>query len=156
MDPFWRSDNGETTLTLYQGHVLDVLRQMPAESVHMVVTSPPYWGLRNYHLASQVWRGHEGCEHSWDEPILGQSQSGSLEGCSTASARCVPLIQIGLGTLRRSRRILWNHQGGDPREGRLPGVRGTVGEGDRETSVHDEYSRPRQQEGNHGSKVGIR
>lgn len=28
--------------------VLDGLRELPAESVHMVVTSPPYWALRSY------------------------------------------------------------------------------------------------------------
>jgi site-specific DNA-methyltransferase (adenine-specific) len=29
--------------TLYQGEALEVLRDLPSESVHMVVTSPPYW-----------------------------------------------------------------------------------------------------------------
>ena len=29
--------------TLWNGDVMDCLRQMPNESVHMVVTSPPYW-----------------------------------------------------------------------------------------------------------------
>jgi len=38
--------------TLYLGDVLDVLRMMPDASVHCVVTSPPYWGLRDY--------GHDG------------------------------------------------------------------------------------------------
>jgi DNA modification methylase len=40
-----------------QGHVLDVLRQLPDGSVHAVVTSPPYWGLRDYGLPPQVWGG---------------------------------------------------------------------------------------------------
>ena len=30
------------------GDVLHVLRSLPSESVHCVVTSPPYWGLRDY------------------------------------------------------------------------------------------------------------
>jgi len=30
------------------GHVLDVLKTMPDESVDTIVTSPPYWGLRSY------------------------------------------------------------------------------------------------------------
>jgi len=38
-----------------QGHVLTLLQTMPAESVHCVVTSPPYWGLRNYKTEPQVW-----------------------------------------------------------------------------------------------------
>src|SRR5664279_3306507 len=32
----------------YLGSVLDVLAEMPDESVQCVVTSPPYWGLRDY------------------------------------------------------------------------------------------------------------
>ena len=44
-------------VVLHRGHVLDVLRAMPAESVHAVCTSPPYWGLRDYGLEPQVWGG---------------------------------------------------------------------------------------------------
>lgn len=51
-------------VTLYQGHVLDVLRALPDESVHACVTSPPYWGLRDYGLEPQVWGG-EDHEHEW-------------------------------------------------------------------------------------------
>jgi DNA modification methylase len=39
------------------GHVLDRLRAMPSESVHMCVTSPPYYGLRSYGTEPQVWGG---------------------------------------------------------------------------------------------------
>jgi DNA modification methylase len=35
-------------VTLYKGDALTVLRTMPAESVGCVVTSPPYYGLRDY------------------------------------------------------------------------------------------------------------
>lgn len=34
--------------TLYCGDVIEVLSGMAAESVQCVVTSPPYWGLRDY------------------------------------------------------------------------------------------------------------
>ena len=30
------------------GDCLELLRGLPDESVHCVVTSPPYWGLRSY------------------------------------------------------------------------------------------------------------
>ena len=30
------------------GHVLDVLKTLPEESIDTVITSPPYWGLRSY------------------------------------------------------------------------------------------------------------
>lgn len=34
--------------TLYQGDVLEVLKTLPDESVDTIITSPPYWSLRNY------------------------------------------------------------------------------------------------------------
>lgn len=48
-----------------QGHVLDRLREMPSESVHCVVTSPPYWGLRDYGSPPQIWGGDPGCAHDF-------------------------------------------------------------------------------------------
>ena len=62
------------------GSALEKLRQLPEKSVHMCVTSPPYWGLRSYNL--RQWTGgdpdckHEGkpsgrgenVESSWDRP----------------------------------------------------------------------------------------
>ena len=38
----------QTPDTILVGHVLDVLPTLPAESVNCCVTSPPYWGLRQY------------------------------------------------------------------------------------------------------------
>lgn len=43
------------SLTLLQGHVLDVLRGLPDESVNCCVTSPPYWALRDYGTAPVAW-----------------------------------------------------------------------------------------------------
>lgn len=42
------------TVTIHQGDCREVLRELPAESVHCVVTSPPYWGLRDYGVAGQI------------------------------------------------------------------------------------------------------
>jgi DNA modification methylase len=39
---------------ILQGNSLDVLRSLPDESVHCCVTSPPYWGLRDYGVAGQL------------------------------------------------------------------------------------------------------
>jgi len=39
---------------IIQGDVLEVLRTLPADSVHCVVTSPPYWGLRDYGIEGQI------------------------------------------------------------------------------------------------------
>lgn len=35
-------------IKILQGDVLDKLRELPSDSVHCVVTSPPYFGLRSY------------------------------------------------------------------------------------------------------------
>ncbi len=40
--------------TILIGDALDRLRQLPDESVHCIVTSPPYWGLRDYGVAGQI------------------------------------------------------------------------------------------------------
>jgi DNA modification methylase len=42
------------TPTILQGDWLDRLRELPDASVHCVITSPPYWGLRNYGVAGQL------------------------------------------------------------------------------------------------------
>ena len=48
--PRWSTDR----ITLYEGDALEVLREMPDESVDCVVTSPPYWGLRDYGVEGQL------------------------------------------------------------------------------------------------------
>jgi len=48
--------------TLYTGDVLSVLAGLPEESVNCVVTSPPYWGLRDY--GTGQWEGGSAeCDH---------------------------------------------------------------------------------------------
>lgn len=49
-------------MIVYTGDALTVLRTLPDESVHCCVTSPPYWGLRDYGTAQ--WSGGlPDCEH---------------------------------------------------------------------------------------------
>jgi DNA modification methylase len=72
------------TVTLYHGNCLEILRQWAEKSVHCVVTSPPYWSLRDYDLPPIEWptvtyrpmpgmaevtvQGCEdGCGHAWGE-----------------------------------------------------------------------------------------
>jgi len=52
---------------VYQGDCREMLAQLPAESVHCCVTSPPYWGLRQYQgvedsIWDDGWRGQFGAE----------------------------------------------------------------------------------------------
>ncbi len=39
---------------IYQGDALTVLRTLPSGCVQTVVTSPPYWGLRDYNMPNQI------------------------------------------------------------------------------------------------------
>jgi DNA modification methylase len=50
------------TVQILKGDCRDVLRTLPDESVHCVVTSPPYFGLRDYGTAT--WEGGDpDCDH---------------------------------------------------------------------------------------------
>jgi len=53
------------TLSIKVGNALACLRAKPADSVHCCVTSPPYWGLRDYGTPAQVWGGDPDCRHRW-------------------------------------------------------------------------------------------
>jgi len=44
MNPYYADDQ----ITLHHGDALDVAREMPSGSVDCIVTSPPYYGLRDY------------------------------------------------------------------------------------------------------------
>lgn len=46
------------------GDSLKVLRQIEADSVQTCITSPPYWGLRDYGIAGQI-----GAEMQFDQYI---------------------------------------------------------------------------------------
>ncbi len=41
------------TVRIYQGQCLEILKSMPSDSVDCVVTSPPYWGQRDYGVEGQ-------------------------------------------------------------------------------------------------------
>jgi site-specific DNA-methyltransferase (adenine-specific) len=43
-----------TRSVLFEGNALTVLQALPSESVRCVITSPPYWGLRDYGIQGQI------------------------------------------------------------------------------------------------------
>ena len=50
-------------LEIKQGDCLEVLKTLPSESINCCITSPPYWGLRDYGTAK--WEGGDkNCEHT--------------------------------------------------------------------------------------------
>jgi DNA modification methylase len=52
------------TVTILHGDCRELLKTLPDESVHCAVTSPPFWGLRDYGIAGQL-----GMERSLGEYI---------------------------------------------------------------------------------------
>jgi DNA modification methylase len=64
------------TTRVIQGHAVDVLNAMEAESCHLVCTSPPYWNLRAYGTPPQLWPNPDGTPlcadgaHEWGEMAI--------------------------------------------------------------------------------------
>ena len=50
MKPYFETLLGK----LYQGDSLEVLRSLPDDHVQSVITSPPYWSLRDYNVEGQI------------------------------------------------------------------------------------------------------
>jgi len=46
-------------------NALEALERMQTESVDCIVTSPPYYGVRDYGLPPIVWDGDPHCKHEW-------------------------------------------------------------------------------------------
>lgn len=49
-EPVYQTDR----VTVHHGSCIDVLKQLPDQSVQCCVTSPPYWGLRDYGVFGQL------------------------------------------------------------------------------------------------------
>ena len=47
------------------GNVLDNLKEIPDESIDCIVTSPPYYNLREYVAPNVVWGGDPNCNHDF-------------------------------------------------------------------------------------------
>ena len=50
----WNGTMNNKTWTLFCGDAVDSLRNIPDESVHCIVTSPPYYSLRDYGVDGQI------------------------------------------------------------------------------------------------------
>ena len=53
---------------IFQGNSLEQLKTFPDSSVDMAITSPPYWGLRDYDNEPVIWDDWEGS--LGDEPSM--------------------------------------------------------------------------------------
>ena len=80
--PFWSTTDNKT-VRLYHGDAIHILSSLPPKSVHMVVTSPPYWGLRDYQVEGQL-----GAEPKPDCGTHGNRQCGGCFVCSMVGVFC--------------------------------------------------------------------
>ncbi|HTU79418.1 MAG TPA: site-specific DNA-methyltransferase [Solirubrobacteraceae bacterium] len=53
---------------------LPLLRELPTDWAQTCITSPPYWGLRDYGLRPSTWGGETRCRHSWGPAQRGKHQ----------------------------------------------------------------------------------
>jgi len=54
------------------GDAIEALYSLPAGFAQTAITSPPYWGLRDYGVRPRVWGGAPGCRHRWGAAERGQ------------------------------------------------------------------------------------
>jgi DNA modification methylase len=84
---------------VHVGDCRDLLAQLPDESVNCVVTSPPYWGLRDYGLPSTVWGGDPGHTHQWGKGIRLHKGGPHGDGVMLAGGRSVVEAQASTKTI---------------------------------------------------------
>ncbi len=63
---------------IYGQHVMDSLKELPDQSVHVVCTSPPYWGLRDFGTSPVEFGGSPDCQHDW-QPLQTNKDSAPLD-----------------------------------------------------------------------------
>jgi DNA modification methylase len=91
------------TVRIITGHVMDALAAVPSESVHCVVTSPPYFGLRDYGVEPQVWGGDPEHSHAWGGQFWDHCACGSWRG----SLGLEPTLDLYLDHMVEIFRELW-------------------------------------------------
>ncbi len=68
--------------TIMQGSALGLAIHLtnpwPARQVHCIVTSPPYYGLRDYGTSPEIWDGDPACQHDWST-FTRKGQSGGTK-----------------------------------------------------------------------------
>ena len=70
---------------LLQGSAHDL--PLADESVQCTVTSPPYWGQRDYGIPSSVWGGDPDCAHEWVEHAKLEGYTGTARWQHSSNGR---------------------------------------------------------------------
>jgi DNA modification methylase len=77
-------------------HTLTGLAQLPDNCVNCIVTSPPYYGLRNYNIPAVIWDGDTDCKHQWNEMSIRRNNdqtAGTKQASNKGSVgRDIPIL----------------------------------------------------------------
>jgi DNA modification methylase len=92
------------SVVLHLGDAQTVLRQLPSDSIDACVTSPPYWGLRDYGVPATVWGGDAHCSHSWGDDAC--RSCGAWLGCLGREPGPEQYVANLVGIFREVRRVL--------------------------------------------------
>jgi len=66
---------------IINGNAKEILQKFPDESIDCVITSPPYWALRDYGVATEtIWDSKEKCIHEWDNLERSHPSRGKRDG----------------------------------------------------------------------------
>lgn len=113
---------------IHHGDVLEALRQMPDGSIHCCVTSPPYWGLRDYGIPPSIWGGDPSHNHRFGDEIA-FCDCGAWLGCLGLEPTPELFVQHVVEVFREVKRVLrddgtlWLNLG-DSYASTPPGVKG--------------------------------
>jgi DNA modification methylase len=84
---------------IYQGNALDVTKTFPDEFINCCITSPPYWGLRDYGTAK--WMGGDmNCNHLTARSKGTDIKDGDKQGTSKGSRPNTQIICKKCGAVR--------------------------------------------------------
>lgn len=86
------------TTQVIVGDCREILRRFPDEHFHCVVTSPPYFGLRDYKVPPLVWGGDSACSHLWTDEVVrnGPAQKQGLTSQRVGRSNVSSQVQRGI------------------------------------------------------------
>lgn len=89
---------------ILRGDVLDCLRSLPGDSVHCCVTSPPYWGLRDY--GTGTWSGGSPeCNHAVNQNPERSALTSTLGGSKRNVGNALSVFKGGTCPRCGARRV---------------------------------------------------
>ena len=106
---------------IYEGDVLEQLRLMPENHYHCVVTSPPYWGMRDYGFDGQI-----GLEKVFDCTIVPAIVDNKIVLCGACFMCKLRAVFEEVRRVLRPDGVLWLNMGDNVVHHTIPGGDGPL------------------------------